>query len=516
MKEEFRLFLQPYLPFIMLHYILISSFGFIILGLYYSLFLRKETFFQLNRFTLLFGVFVSLGLPFFKILNGSQEVVIRNTLTTFKLPDLVISASIPNESLIEHSWSYHQLILSTYVVVTLILLIRFLLSNALLIQFIVRQKESKTIEGKSIIYTNGKYATFAYFKYLFWDNSQKLMEDERLMILKHESVHINELHTLDVLLMEVIKVFYWFNPAIYLVDHNLRLQHEYIADQKAKNICTTKEYKKLIVSSLFQKQNIRIANGFQFSMIKSRIKMLSYKPSSQWKKFHSIVSAFLMLSTIVISQACVQDSLDEKFDSEIKKIETDKIYGYQIDDHAYWSEKGPSIILKNKKLSKVSPKMISNSDEYSSYFSDKVNTIIVISIKDNHENLDDIKRLPSSQLIFEKNFIPSYSDNQLDNDALLEVEYPATYEGELYEVIRNEMRYPKEAISNNIEGNVLLEFTINQNGDAEDIKVKESAHELLDKEAMRVARKILKGWNPAVTQGQIVKQKLTLPITFKL
>ena len=67
-----------------------------------------------------------------------------------------------------------------------------------------------------------------------------------------------------------------------------------------------------------------------------------------------------------------------------------------------------------------------------------------------------------------------------------------------------------------IEGNVLLEFVVQTDGSITDLKLIKGVEESIDTEAMRAIYQLNDKWKPAIHQGHIVKQKMGLPIVFKL
>jgi periplasmic protein TonB len=84
-----------------------------------------------------------------------------------------------------------------------------------------------------------------------------------------------------------------------------------------------------------------------------------------------------------------------------------------------------------------------------------------------------------------------------------------------YRYIRDNMAYPEEAIKQGIEGKVVLEFIVDKEGNLHNMRVKKGLGHGCDEAAMRVVKEGEK-WKPAKNKGEIVLQKITLPISFKL
>lgn len=80
-------------------------------------------------------------------------------------------------------------------------------------------------------------------------------------------------------------------------------------------------------------------------------------------------------------------------------------------------------------------------------------------------------------------------------------------------VVRH-FRYPKEALNNNIQGRVLVQFIINKEGKVEKITTR-GPHPLLEEEAFRIISRLPK-MKPGMQKGKPVKVKYAIPINFKL
>lgn len=93
-------------------------------------------------------------------------------------------------------------------------------------------------------------------------------------------------------------------------------------------------------------------------------------------------------------------------------------------------------------------------------------------------------------------------------------EYPGGT-GALIQFIQSECQYPKEAMDQNIQGTVMVEFIIDKEGNVTNVNVLKSAHPLLDAEAVRVCR-AMPQWTPAQDgEGKYVKSTYQLPFTFQ-
>ncbi len=86
---------------------------------------------------------------------------------------------------------------------------------------------------------------------------------------------------------------------------------------------------------------------------------------------------------------------------------------------------------------------------------------------------------------------------------------------ELIKFMQENVKYPREAIENNIQGRVVVQFVVEQDGSISNPVVSKSVNSLLDKEAVRVVS-IMPKWKPGEQRGEKVRVRYTLPVTFRL
>ena len=85
----------------------------------------------------------------------------------------------------------------------------------------------------------------------------------------------------------------------------------------------------------------------------------------------------------------------------------------------------------------------------------------------------------------------------------------------MMEFIKRTKVYPVSALKQNIQGRVIITFIVEKDGSLTKAKVVKSVYPALDKEALRVVKKMPK-WMPGKQNGNAVRVKYALPITFRL
>ncbi len=139
----------------------------------------------------------------------------------------------------------------------------------------------------------------------FWQsiyvNPKKHKLHELDAILEHEQIHVNEWHTLDILLSEISAIFYWFNPGVWLMKRAIRENIEFITDQKIlmKGV-DCKAYQYSLLSVNLGGESNALVNHFNISTIKKRIIMMNAKRSSKVNitRYLFLVPAVMLLLLI--------------------------------------------------------------------------------------------------------------------------------------------------------------------------------------------------------------------------
>ncbi len=96
----------------------------------------------------------------------------------------------------------------------------------------------------------------------------------------------------------------------------------------------------------------------------------------------------------------------------------------------------------------------------------------------------------------------------------MKAEYPGGMQ-ELMKFLISELTYPQEALENNIQGTVIVEFIVCKDGTVCNANILKSVHESLDNEAVRVAE-LMGKWTPGKIDGENVATYFQLPVMYKL
>ena len=261
----------------------------------YDFLLQKETFFKWNRLYLLVTALISFLIPLIKF-DGLQKSLPNQLI--FQLPTVFLN---PEKLMQKSNNEFFQIDnLSIVFYVGLVFFIVFFLVKVFkLIKIVIRSEVIKK-DNFTLILLTEKQSAFSFFNYIFI--SKHLLESNDLDIIKHELVHSNHYHTIDLLFFELLKIVMWFNPMLYVYSNRITLLHEYIADaETVKNIDKNNYFNKLLAET-FNVENITFVNQFfKQTLIKKRIVMITKNKSKKMKQLKYLLILPLLLSMLLLS-----------------------------------------------------------------------------------------------------------------------------------------------------------------------------------------------------------------------
>lgn len=287
----------------MIEFIFKSSICLGVLSLCGYYLIRNSTKHKINRFILLAFITFSLVVPLLNIsITNTQSQAFNLTQTIGEnLADgsMLNSPMTTTSEILSKNSLFTTIAISVYVLVSGILLSKFLFNLFKLV--------SKSIKSKTAIYngiplklTEDNTSPHSFFKSIFINKNNYKNREISMSLLLHELGHGYQFHSIDIICIELIKVFYWFNPFIYLFKRLIKNNHEFLADDYVINAGINKvEYSNTLIDYTFHHKMTNLASGFDFSLIKNRILMLS--KNNQKKRFtFSYASVIAVLSVLFV------------------------------------------------------------------------------------------------------------------------------------------------------------------------------------------------------------------------
>jgi TonB family protein len=247
------------------------------LALFYAFFLlvmRRTTFFRLNRILLLAGTVACFLLPLLRIRTVVLPLLMAGPLTeAASEPALTAGPSAASPfPYLELLYGIGLLVVLGWTAVAMVRMYRTIRTGAV----------TCLDDGTRLVLTEADVPSFSWGRTIVM--SRKDAETNPVIRL-HEEAHIRQAHTLDILLFTAVTLVHWFNPLVWITLSELKLLHEYEADDAVLNhgIDAT-QYQLLLVRKAVGDKRFTLANGFQHAKLKNRIDMMLKTPSSGWKR----------------------------------------------------------------------------------------------------------------------------------------------------------------------------------------------------------------------------------------
>ena len=432
-----------------LFYLLKVNITLIVLFGLYKLFFDKDTFFVWRRFALMGIGVASLLLPLIPF--GSITPTVADTypqgIITVELSDVMISGGE------DSSLSWIQILGITYLVVATFFVLRLLANIFQLIRLLSKSPKAE-IDGLALYQLQPGTPPFSFFGYIFL-SLDACTEAQLSEIIRHELTHARQLHSADILFIQLMIILCWFNPFAWLMLREVRINHEYLADE---SVIQTGADKKAYLYHLLQasyptQAAANLYSNFNVLPLKKRIMMMNKKRSKSaltWK-YLLFLPVTALLCVIVNCTSKVEESTSD---------------GTEMDE----------IVVVSYDKGNAQPAVEG----------EKINT-----------------RIPS----------------EIDGSPVFDaVEQMPTYPGGMQDLMRylaTSIKYPKQAQEDGKQGRVIVQFIVDKNGSVTNVNVVRGVDPALDAEAIRIVSAMPK-WEPGMQKGQPVNVKFTLPVNFKL
>ena len=229
--------------------------------MFYRLLLKKESFHRLNRMVLVGMVVVSFLLPL--------------CIITIHKPMETAPAEVrmqATERVTVAPWCPLALTILFWAGVVFVLT-RTVISILSVVRIIRRSQYVLDEDGCKVFVTEREIDPFSWMQFIVL--SQKDWASSHETILTHEKAHVRYRHSVDLLLVDTLTAFQWFNPAIWMLRMDLQEIHEYEADDAVlQSGADIKEYQYLLVRKAVGKSGYSVANSLNHSILKNRITMM--------------------------------------------------------------------------------------------------------------------------------------------------------------------------------------------------------------------------------------------------
>ncbi|MBW3470023.1 TonB family protein [Arthrospiribacter ruber] len=278
------------------NYLWEASLAILLLYLFYRIFLARSTFFSWNRAYLIIALIFAMVLPLLTI-PVSNNTELAPALLSYNLPEFQFSETQNQNQKI----GIIPILLGVY-------LLGFtwklgMLGYGLLLTFQKIRKSRKIKQDGICLVIHPEFQPASFFHYIFLP--EYAPEDpNHYPIVKHEAVHADKWHTLDLLLFQFASAILWFHPVWTFFEAQLREVHEFEADREVTHTYPKTDYAKLLLGLLITESHGQLMNNFNHFQTKKRIKMMmkNEKPKAIQKALFLL--AFPLMAAMLVVFAC--------------------------------------------------------------------------------------------------------------------------------------------------------------------------------------------------------------------
>lgn len=210
-----------------------------------------------------------------KVIITPDKATTDNTMSAISIPNDTEEASKPI------NWS--MILTTLYIIGVTIVLSRMLLSLWKLHQMKQNSEIHPMSDGHVLAVSELASQPFSWWNTVFLN--RKDFEEGTTALLTHELGHIRLHHSADVVLVELLTALQWFNPTMWMLRNDLRIIHEYEADQQVlSHGFSDIQYLQLLIRKAASQGGYSLANGIaNQSTLKKRVTMMMKQKSNRWQ-----------------------------------------------------------------------------------------------------------------------------------------------------------------------------------------------------------------------------------------
>lgn len=265
-------------------------------GLYAILF-RNEKMLGFNRIYLIGTLILSFLIPLVRILKIKPEQIIYDYVPVMSFNETTESISpFGSQNYISHLPAIIFILIST------LFLFRFIL-NLHSIHLMKKNSHCLRRSDYQIALTDATIEPFSFWNTIFLN--KKNYQDNAIEpeVLEHEISHLKQKHSFDIIFIEVLQIFFWFNPFLYLYKRAIKVNHELLADTFVINrFSDVNRYRQILLSKINTRPTMQLANNFNFFIVKKRFIMLNKKTNPRRVILKALFVFPLIGSLILIFQ----------------------------------------------------------------------------------------------------------------------------------------------------------------------------------------------------------------------
>ncbi len=277
-------------------------------GSYWLLF-KKNTHFQLRRLIVLACLLLAVSIPFIEVevslpwSNPIDEKLASVTFDPITPPHSSVTVPMNEQTAaqpIPQPFRWKNLLLNIYLIGLIAAAGLFLLEIVKLSYWYYFGARRTDIQDNVITHKGIKYP-FSFWKWIFIPQGTDYQKDIWEIIEKHESAHLNQYHTLDMVFINVIQIFFWYNPFVYLIQKELKENHEALADQSVLTTTDFKVYTQALVKVSINSNALNLGHSFALiSTLSKRITAMQTQRTGLIKTVSRILTLTFIMTCLTL------------------------------------------------------------------------------------------------------------------------------------------------------------------------------------------------------------------------
>jgi bla regulator protein BlaR1 len=306
----------------------------------YHVFLSQENLYRFNRFYLLFSLVFSMVAPAITI-TLPQHVVAENNpimehiapvidqqpVTEFAGPAIASVPKLHAPAVVTINYLPY-ILLTIYLTIALLLLIRFV-RNIYRIKQKINENDGLNMDNAILVLLDEDITPHSFLNYIFINKAEYKNGFTEAEIICHEQAHVRQLHSVDVILIELLQIICWFNPLIPFYRKAMQLNHEFLADEAVvRSYEDTPAYQLLLVAKAQQGNSLYLTSQFNYLTIKKRLIMMTKNTSAKMALYKKLaLLPVLAIALLLFSHkvmAYTGPFINAHLDKPVNAIETDK------------------------------------------------------------------------------------------------------------------------------------------------------------------------------------------------
>ncbi|MEM0518235.1 M56 family metallopeptidase [Aequorivita flava] len=258
----------------MVVYLLKSAAILTVLFAFYKIVLEKTSMHTFKRFYLLGSFCAAFFIP---LITFTSYVAISPSVTIYN--DQILQPIHAETKITINYWPF--VLWTIYGLGVLFFSVKFIRNLLALVQRIQQNPKYKNSNFIHVLLSE-TVVPHTFFNYIFLNKTQFTNGEIPAEVMQHEETHARQNHSLDILLVEILQIVFWFNPLFAFLKSSIKLNHEFLADQAVLNSgAQISEYQKILLAFSSNALAPPLAHSINYSSIKKRFTVMKIHTSKR-------------------------------------------------------------------------------------------------------------------------------------------------------------------------------------------------------------------------------------------